>query len=265
MKIKYIIPLITLSFYSFGQNTGLYGNRNYIEINTTSNVPLFAAFLTETTYYKQSGAGNSLLPGKNWFDYGLHAVIGRAGKKNVGVSLEFGYDKQNIAYPYYVSKEDNSGWYYYLNIRHEMLNVNTISIMPRIEFTQQGGSLPVGLSHQIGLGLSFSRIEDKEYVYKLEDGYSEPTNPEEFENGLMNKDVSYKGYILMYAFNIKTPVSKQLMINYGIRYTLNLRNYFQVHRSNDDYYFHEYDIASAIGRMRLLNFLTFNLGLTYTF
>lgn len=271
MKIFYCILLfVSILFNSSAQNTGLYGKRNFIEFNTASYIPVFSWILENGEMYKTSGAGNSLVVSNDKFNYGFHFVVGHAGKKNTGISLEFGYDFANIPGPSDARIEYTDQWgydnYYYVYLKHERLDINTFSIMPKIEFTRSGGTLPVGLNHQFGFGYTSSSVREKDYVYRITGGgdYISPEDSANFESKLINYDKKYKGYSFLYAFNIRTPISKKIMINYGIRYTLNFRNYAQ-YFSNSDYHYEEYDIARKIGKMRFTNFITFNLGVSYAF
>lgn len=272
MKYYLIFTLLGLSFYSKSQNTGLYGSRTFIEINSTSNMPIFSWFMDDNDQYKPTGVGNNLMLSTDKINYGISGVIGRSGKKNVGVSLEFAYAFQNIAGPRYLPDfgEYTDQWGYIssysIYMVHERLDVRTLTIMPKLEFTNKGGTLPVGLNHQIGIGYTVSTVKKKDYIYRLFDGSENLTDADSanFKNNIINYDQQYKGITLLYAFNIRTPLSKHLMINYGIRYTLNVRNLGQYIPSSS-YYYDEDLIKRNIGRMRMLNFLTFNIGLSFAF
>jgi len=270
MKFLFI-ALFTLFFNNLliSQNTGLYGKRTFIEFNTVSNMPVFSWLLSSSDGYSSSGAGNSLTLKKDLFDYGFRFVIGRSGTKNAGVSLEFGYGFSNLSAPKYIRKTYIDQWGYEnttsIDIRHERFDVHTISFMPKIEFTSKGGTLPVGLNHQIGLGFSSSKIIERDYKYQILNYYGAFTNEEvaSFSKNIVDYEQSYKGITILYAFNIRTPITKSLMINYGIRYTLNLRNNFVSEIGTDQYYYPKDAVREDIRRSRLSNLLSFNLGLTY--
>lgn len=266
-----IISLFALFFNNLliGQNTGLYGKRTFVEFNTVSNMPIFSWFLSNSDGYSSSSAGNSLILKKDLFDYGFRLVIGRSGTKSAGVSFEFGYDFTNLSAPIYAEKTYIDQWGYEnttaIEIRHERFDIQTISFMPKIEFTSKGGTLPVGLNHQIGLGFTSSKIKERDYKYQLYNYYGEFSEEEEasFSKNLVNYDQSYKGITLLYAFNIRTPITKSMMINYGIRYTLNLPNNYASDYGTDQYYYPKDKFRYDIRRSRLSNVLTFNLGITY--
>jgi hypothetical protein len=262
MKFLIVTIFACLFHYSvISQNTGLYGKRTFIEINTVSNMPIFSWLLYNNKGYSPSGAGNSLVQKKDFLDYGFRLAIGRSGKKNTGFSFEVGYSFTNLSTPEY----SYSGDYSSVTYKHERLDVRTWSFMPKIEFTSKGGTLPVGLNHQIGFGISSSKIVEKDYNYQVFNYSGELTDQEiaSFSKNLVNYENKYSGMTFLYAFNIRTPLSKSLMINYGIRYTLNLNNVFVSEIGTDQKYYQEADVRQDMKRMRLTNFLSFNLGFTF--
>lgn len=270
MKIHLItILLISITFSVAGQNTGFYGKRNYIEMSGTAYVPMISWLLDNGQMYKRSGVGSNLIETKDKLNYGIHFTVGRAGKKNTGFGLEFGYDFANIPGPdaaKSVEYIDQWGYNnnYYIDVEHEMIDVRTLTIMPKLEITKKGATLPLGMVHQIGLGFTSTKILEKDYIYHIIDGseFMTATDSSNLDNYFMNYDTKYKGFTLMYAFNIRTPVSKSIMINYGIRYSLNLRNFSQNFVGTSKYFYTDDQIKRDIGAMRMSNIITFNLGIT---
>ncbi|TNF45938.1 MAG: hypothetical protein EP305_12590 [Bacteroidetes bacterium] len=274
MKSILTISIIILGFTSFGQNTGLYGKRKYIEINGLGNIPLFGWWINNYAnqyYFKKSGP-NNLIEGKDYFNYGYRIALGLAGKGRTGFGLEFGQEFFNIAGPDYASYyyTDSWGYSYYQNIgvKHEALVVKTTSIIPKIEFTSSGANLPVGINHQIGLGYTTSQIVEKDYILKINQYdasyFASSSDSSNFVNNFIDYNKKYHGYTFLYNFNIKTPISKKVMINYGIRYTLNIRNWRESFGSSNSAWSPD-EISTTIGRYRIANFLTFNLGASYSF
>lgn len=275
MKTILTISILLLGFTSIGQNTGLYGKRKYIEINGLGNIPLFGWWINNSAnnyYYKKSGT-NSLTEGKDYFNYGYRIALGIAGKGMIGFGLEFGQEFFNIAAPIYGSyyyTDPWSGYAYYQNIgvMHEALEVKTMSIIPKLEFTSSGANLPVGINHQIGLGYTTTQIIEKDYFLKIDQDdvsyFASSADSSNFVNNFIDYNKKYRGYTFLYNFNIKTPISKKVMINYGIRYTLNIRNWRESFASSNSSWSPD-DISRTIGRYRIANFLTFNLGASYSF
>ena len=271
MRFLFFSLLFTTSTVSFAQNTGLYGKKRFLEVNGLGYVPIIGWFAADLNDVNKK-EGNLLLPGKDIINYGFRLNLGIAVKRNIALSLEFGYDHANIR-PFNsirVDGIDNWGYsttasYYF---EHEMLDVHTMNIMPKIEFTKEGGLMPLGLNHQIGIGFTSSSIQDKDYLYKTSgfnyENFTPSEDPEKLIENLVNYDQKFKGYSFLYAFNVRTPITKSLLINYGLRYTLNLAQMSQTY-SPGNFGMESIDVASLIRRMRLTNVITFNLGLTFAF
>lgn len=270
MKYFLIISAFLLSTQGWSQNSGLYGKKTFIELNGLGSIPMFGWFLNETgPIYKANG--KSLTQGNDNFNYGFRVTLGRVLKRNTALSLELGYDYRNVSGPEYVTTKYLDQWGYYseqyVQLKHEMFDVSTFSIMPKIEWTKSGGLLPIGLNHQIGIGYSSAKIQEKDYIYRITSGaeYLSASDSANFSEKLVDYDQRYKGFSLMYAFNIRKPITKSLMINYGIRYTLNLRQYGQTFSGSSNYLMDHSEAAQKIGRTQLTNFMTFNLGVSYAF
>jgi hypothetical protein len=272
MKKKNII-LLLFSIFVFSANaqtSGLYGKRNYLELNGLGNFRLFGLFLDEGEYYKPSG--NNVIAGKDIFDVGFRATLGRVISNNFAFGLEVGMDYQSIGQSesyFSVDYTDQWGTTYYqsVNLHHEMLDTRTTSFMPKFSFTKKGGLLPIGLNHEIGVGFNSTKVIEKDYNFRITSGaeYLSAQDSIKIDQRFVDYKQSYSGFTLMYAFKIKTPVSKKVMINYGLRYTLNLRNFGEMHANGNQTVESNYSTARNIGRMRISNLMSFNLGLSYAF
>jgi hypothetical protein len=139
--------------------------------------------------------------------------------------------------------------------------------MPKLTFTKEGGLLPIGLNHEIGIGYTRTKIVDKDYNFKINSGseYLSAEDSVKIDTHYADYNEKYGGMTFMYAFKIKTPISKKIMINYGLRYTLNLKSFSFKSSGSSQYVQSAADMARNIGKKRVLNFLTFNLGLSYAF
>lgn len=272
MKTEYKLIAFIILFCGplYAQPSGLYGKRNYIEVNGLSNFRLFGLLIDENYYYKSSG--NGVTAGRDIIDLGYRVTLGRVFSNSFAFGIEGGMDFQSIGMSsgsFKVPYTDSWGneYYQYVSYHHEMLDTRTISIMPKISFTKKGGLLPIGLNHEIGFGLNSTKVIEKDYNYRLISGmeYMNSTDSVKLDLRYVDYDQKYSGFTLMYAFKIKTPVSKKVMINYGLRYTLNLRNYGQLIPSSNQVLVSSYDVSRNIGRMRISNMMSFNLGVSYAF
>jgi hypothetical protein len=279
--MKTIISISLLSFLvaftGYSQktkvkNNGYYGKRTFFDLSTVISVPLFSNVFTDNTAYKKEAAG--LSTGKDYFNYGFRISIGHASKRNFAVLFEYGQDYSNI-YPNNYIQNDYSGSfnYVYANIKHQMMDVKTNIFMPKLEFATKNSLLPMGLSHQIGLGYSKSKIALHEYTYLLtgEDENGVPLSggykkydAKDQNNQLFNSKrmQPVNKFIILYALNLRSPISKSLMINYGIRYTLQFGRYNSYANSGDGTYLDEKELLSLISRQRSFSFMSFHIGLT---
>jgi hypothetical protein len=173
----------------------------------------------------------------------------------------------------------------YIYLKNNRLEVKTFSIMPVLMIGAGKDIAPVGVSHEFGIGFLQSKVRDKDYDLEPSDPYSYYYGPNGYTSvssqylldslgqaygGLINYKQGYKGVQLMYGLKFRTPVSKSLMLHYGLRYTLNL-----ISQKYDTYYYNysnvdwksyqENYLGSRIRRTQLLNFIQVQFGVTYTF
>ena len=133
--------------------------------------------------------------------------------------------------------------------------------MPKFELSGANGLLPNGIVHQIGVGLLINKVNAKYYLQ--DNGYGTYTGGPNADQSELddfmedNKfDEAFKMMRLMYGLKMRTPVGKSLMINYGIRYTLDLGMLSL--GSN-------YDLQRAIRSYQFRSVISFDLGLTVPF
>lgn len=271
----YIILFISLfiSTFSFSQkNNGYYGKRFFVDLEGLANYPLFSNFLTGTQYGYKANGKNFVTKNDN-LNIGFRINAGYAVKRNLGLSLEFGQDYSSV-------KMDNSenmylNDYYNVYVKHEMIDVKTTVFIPKFEFATSKALLPMGLSHQLGFGIANSRVSEKDYLYQYID-YSAGTNPitlystskTDLDPVNFEKFKTVKKFVLLYALNMRTPITKNLMINYGIKYTINIG------RTPNDYYYsysgdqtlnYTRSVENTVARHRSLSFMNAFVGLTFVF
>lgn len=269
-KSVLIILYLIFSQHTFGQkNSGYYGKNTFIQIEGLANYPLFSNLLSDGNYSYGSN-GNFLQNKKDNFNFGFRINAGYAVKRNIALSLEFGQDYSSIYPNTYSYVYDNS---YMYSVQHEMIDIATTVFIPKIEFGTSKSLLPMGLSHQIGFGLAFSKAMEKDYLYRYFDEYNYIS--EEYQNYSTNSTgidpINFESiekvrkFVLLYALSMRTPVSKSLMIHYGIKYTLNVGkpNYHTyANEGNKDY---TNSLLYVMSKHRLYSFINANVGLTYVF
>lgn len=269
--MKYILTLILIipfSFFSFAQkNEGYYGSKSYICIETLINSPLW--YNRRHSY--EDKFNNNLENKPDLMNYGFRLTGGFLSRRNVAFCFEGGIDFTDI-YPTTYFSINQNGFYYDYRINTEKFAVQHYSFMPKFDFSKKNGLLPLGFSHQLGLGITFSKMVNKEYKSILVDPYEYynttiPTE-EEIDNALydFNNLNPVKTFTFLYAISMRTALTKHLLLNYGFRYTFNFYNFFASnHYPYENYINTKHEIEREILFQKTHTVITFNTGLTYAF
>lgn len=265
MKGLILLFALLLSNLIYSQNTGLYGKRFAVQIDLLNSYPLFSNIQVSKTNRFKNKSGK-LVQGSDNFDFGLNFSGMYAVKNNVGIGLEYTMNFLSIYSPTHINREyEINGLSYYesLGINHERMKMNTSIVMAKIELTSKNGLLPIGLSHQIGFGISFTKLVKDDYLYTI---VASPNDEiPEYEEKFYNYDnKSFKGFTCMYALNVRMPISKRVMISYGLRYTLNLLPYASSGNgyNSDNSYWIDKQTAYYLVKERInYSFIRFNIGL----
>ncbi|MES2800748.1 MAG: hypothetical protein V4638_12080 [Bacteroidota bacterium] len=266
MSKLFLALILVLTFSAQSQTTGFYGKKNFIDFSGLTNFKLFSLLFEDNSYYKPSFKGsNNLAKGYDLFDFGFRASYNRVIKNNFAIGLEGGMDFQHIGLG--IVSYGNSSTNAYYEITHERLKINSFVIMPKITLNSKGSLLPIGISHEIGVGYTNTKIVKDDYVFKLVDygwGSTAPNADDttNVRNNYVDYDKRYSGFTLMYGLKFRTPLTKTLLLNYGFRYTLNLRNYGQDNIGSGGAIISYDELARQIGRTRVFNFVTFSIGLS---
>lgn len=271
MKFTQLIFTLCLfySLNSMGQkDNGFYGNKAFVQVQTLMNYPMFSNLLLEGQGYKQSGA--KLVNKKDNFNIGFRVTAGYSIQRNFSLLFEYGQDFSSVYLNDYSSFYQNS--VNYNSIKHEMIDVTTTVFMPILEFGSSNALLPMGLSHQIGFGFANSKAIEKDYMFQVY-GYDDmgwETNSGYVKYSTSNikpldfdRLESVKKYVIMYGLSMRSPITKSLMINYGIKYTLNLgRNQYYYSYNNENL---NNDLNTVIYKHRSFSFINLNIGLCFAF
>ncbi len=255
--MRLILLFILITGVCRAQHSGFFGKKNYIEIIGVGSVPVIDnVFSKNNTPYKANGS--QLIEVRDWFEGGIRLAIGHSVNNQLGLGIEVGMDFQNVAPPQnHYGFAPGSDYI----IKHELLDLRTISIIPKIEFTNADGLLPIGLNHQIGFGYTSTKVVDKNYVLKFNGtiGATETLKLAPIED-------RFRGFVIFYALNMRTAVTKHLMLNYGIRYSVNgMIALLEPTNISTGYQVSRFEIAQVIRGRRFRSLLTFNLGLSVPF
>lgn len=254
-------------------NNGYYGKKAFIQVQTLMNYPLFSNGFTDNSGYGNYGyvvSGNNLVVKKDNLNVGYRVTAGYSIKRNISLLFEFGQDFSSINAPDIITTFDNLFNYSEIRyLRHEMLDLSTTVFMPIIEFGSPNALLPMGLSHQLGFGIANTKVIEKDYAYKeATDEYGQFYSSIQHYSTSINDPIDFKKitpvkkYVLMYGLSMRSPITKNLLINYGIKYTLNI--------GKDKYDYDwmetaEIEIIRTIYRHRSFSFINVNIGLAFAF
>lgn len=261
MKKALFVLILIISHLCFSQkSSGYYGHKLFIQTEFLGNYPFFSNLYQSESTVNYVATSNALVPRKDRFNCGFRINAGYAFKRNMSVLVEFGQDFSNVS-------PNNQNYFTEFNsqsIQHEMVDLVTNVIIPKIEFGTTNSLFPMGLSHQFGLGVAKTQLKEKDYLWRYNDyQFSTPyTHYSENQSNPINfiQYSKIKKIVLLYALNIRTPVTEHLLINYGIKYTL---NFGSKNNSNESTYTGL--LMESIAKHRSWSFINASIGLTYVF
>jgi len=259
---------------------GFYGANFFTSLDVTVHSPLIYRFLNN---------GKSDL-----LNFGFKGNFGYIVKRNFAISFEVGRDKSSVYTPdsyynfklvkvetsisqdsYNNSSQDSPTTLYYVDI--ESFDVSTFTFVPKIEFATESALLPSGLSHQIGFGVAYSKMIDKDYnpIFTKEYGNSTVILGNDFLKKKLYNFTSaepIKSYIFMYAISMRKAITKKIFLNYGFRYSLNFRSdrnevytIAQYEKDHQEYFISNDQVKQKVFSQRRQNVITFNIGMTFAF
>lgn len=259
MRILIFISILFIGSTVHSQNTGLYGKKISLDLSFTGNIPVIN-MLNGPMFKSKSGV---LTEKMDLLDYGLRTGVSYALSNNFAVGFEFDMEFMNIVAPKYVSVFDPvTQWNIETQIRHEALSTRTLVFMPRLEFTTNSGLLPIGLSHQVGVGFTRTKIIEKDYDYLILEN-SQSLDFSTFQEDFYDyTNKAFKGIAVMYTLNVRTPINKFMMITYGIRYNFNFGMETE-HTFDYSSYVTRFAAYNQTRRRRTFSVISLNLGMSF--
>lgn len=278
--MKYLQILFVLLFFgTFGyaqNNKGFYGTKYYASFNSLINRP----FLYNRSTY-----------GEDKLNYGFRLNIQALLKRNVSIGFEGGIDFASLQFnnedyysEFFITKEYEDEWgemshinYYKAEV--EKLSIQTYSLIPQICIASENSLVPLGLTHQIGFGFVRTKVagnRNEAKFTKATSGTDDVLSDEFLKSRLYNYfEQEHKGFVIMYAFTKRVPLSKHILLDFGLRYMLNISpnkakyseqySYYGSYDSSRDYFISDYSVSKEIFKQRLRNVVNFNCGITYAF
>ncbi|MCJ8289991.1 MAG: hypothetical protein HRT58_10035 [Crocinitomicaceae bacterium] len=250
-----ILAIFFVPTICFGQeHFGYYGKKSFIDIGASFFSPLFYNFTTKGGG-KPSSIGTGLEKSKKWLIADSRVSLGHSFSTKFGASIEAGYCKYET-YGVVLKNFDSFGPSAIRN--HENLIINSFLFMPKIELSGRNGFLPNGLCHQIGIGLVVNKPLQKAYLIEFIAGSfkggenASDAVKEEIVQGF-KLDVPIRTFKVMYGIKMRSPLTKSLMINYGVQYSLD----FGIGPLGGNPH-----IYSEIQKFQFRNLISLDLGLT---
>lgn len=260
--ISFLLLGTTNSFLA--QNAGYFGKKNTLDAAFNASIPLFSNLRQSATMLKYDNG--QLAEHKDWIDVAYRFSYMRALSRRFGLGLEIGTEYISARRPN-ASIQMNTYPYYSANYIFEKIDILTTTVMPKLEFTNATGLLPMGLSHQFGIGINFSNMRDRDYHYqKLSDGSEANEEVKLITSAMKYTGGSVKSVTFMYQLNMRTPLTKFLFLNYGMRYMHNIMPSFDSYDSQvSSVTMSKSDFRNIVRNRRQYAFIQASLGLSFVF
>ncbi len=221
--VKFILPLLFLATTVNAQNT-YYGHKVGIDFNVIGRKPIFKESFediidnNDKPNYRYKG---SQLEAYSNFDWGFATGITFFSKQNVSFAAQFTYYTSDIAYQEgkYYHDTVNDVYYDPSDFTLEDMKYRSLTFMPVLSVTSEELIKPIGLTHEFGLGFMKSSLVDKDYHYKV-GGKLFTDSANEF----YDKKHEYSAVCAMYGLKLSKPLTKSIVMNFGLRYTLMFGN-----------------------------------------
>lgn len=267
--MKFHIFLITLLFVlNIQAQNSYFGKKNYVSVSGNLNFAIINSLLnnSQNAYDEASGL---LVDKKQWVRYNYGIGIGRALSDKVGIAVELSHQnlkiQRNSDYSFH---NVNTGETYY-EVDFERYNTSIFSIAPRLELYSSRKLFPVGLVHQFGVGINMASLilnDDYKAGYYYDDGFVSSAYQVTDAKGILKVTDPLKAtYVnFFYGLNLRYPVSKFLILNFGFRYVINAPKFSNSFYKTSNPYDKE-EFKANLRYVTRLNFVHMNIGLVVPF
>lgn len=267
--MKFHISLITLLLaLNIQAQNSYFGKKNYVSVSGSLNFAIINS-LVNNPQYAYDEASDLLIEKKQWVRYNYGIAIGRALSDKVGIAVELSHQnlkiQRNSSYSYHFANTGET----YSDVKFERYNTSIFSIAPRLELYSSKKLFPVGLVHQFGVGINMASLilkDDYKVGYYYDDGFVSSDYQIADAKGILKVTDPLKAtYInFFYGLNLRYPVSKFLILNFGFRYVMNLPKLF------NDFYepsnpYNKEEFKLNVRYATRLNFVHMNIGLVVPF
>lgn len=262
LKIAIIICLF--SFPVISQNNGFIGKKNIVSLDARFYVPMIYNVLRnqeQDNHFKADG--DNFQPARNLLSTGLNLTLGRTLSNKFAVYVQV----SQLNYKINIGDEDGSGNNQNYILKSTYFAGRARGIMPIIEFSGTNSILPVGVSHQIGIGFYSHSIIDKDYLILVSNASWNNTSQKLDEETLYdyeNYRVRTRSY--MYKLNFRLPINRRMLWNFGFRYNLNYTELAAKFKSyTENYIFSELNHRDFVRKSQATNITSIETGVTFVF
>ncbi|MFT6443737.1 MAG: hypothetical protein ACJASQ_002707 [Crocinitomicaceae bacterium] len=264
-KIIFFLICCVIAVNSFGQdNSGYFGKRNYVDITSITHVPvMYNLSQAKELFYLEPKTGSVDIKTAKWINTSFNIGVGRAIRNDIIIGAEFGLHLFSL--PGFSVRDDEmepEQNILFANqiFRHETLKAQQFYFMTKVEIGagRDRSILPMGYSHVIGAGMTFSKIRELDYYIDLGD-YQSPL-PESMNissSDFIDYSVRYKMLKLMYGMKMRIPMGKSLMFSYGVRYMIDIPLTRMEYEITANYYTYRH-----LKRYSFRNVISLDIGLT---
>lgn len=263
--IRKLIIFCSIALFSvglYGQNEAYFGKSVYLDIDYSIS-PKFL-FSPKQHYVVNDDGSYALKYDKlrlHMFGVTINKTLENAG----GLGLELKYAQHTGA------SSRPIGFYGSNGFVSDEVDFSTIGAAIIYHYQNTGIHRPMGLSQDIGIGLSRHKITNAipiaindtlAYYYYTKDPYYTPgylANYQANGQSIIPDGISFKELRIIYGMNVRKAVSPSLAIKFGYRFCLNYVLANNSYLDNDVLQ----DIHRDLRTQRLEGFFELNLGLTY--
>jgi hypothetical protein len=267
MKSNYLLPvlLLFLSGKLNAQESGYFGKKTMIDFGAQGQLPIFLnTFHNEKGYVYKNG---SLQKSYNLKDFSFRASIGTIVSENTAVAFEYSHHfyQVNPLRGGELNRQyiDSTGSLATQYIRPQVafLEIQERVLMPKIVFSTNEGRIPGGLTHELGLGYCLISVKNRQPQTSFET--SGTLTAAAISENMFDPEVEeLKGFTAMYGLRMNFPITRNFLINVGVRYNyswmLNKKGMRKTEQT--EAWLSGRELWSRLNQRRQLGIITFGIG-----
>lgn len=286
-KLLYLFLLLNLTIYSQTTLDSLATNDGSIELPqkpmrrnviSVDGLGWYSLFLNLIDVRYDKHKNDELVKNQTNFTLGGKVSYIHYLKKRLGLGFEYDFErfKVSLGSIMVLTNIPGGNGNSVVSVQYfEKFKVNTHSLSMKLEWARNNVKLPLGVSHQMGIGVQTNKVIEDDYFYEDDIGNNEKEVIDELgieindKRALFNWSKVYLGAQLFYSFNLRYELSNSFLLNFGIKHTFNYvfgaYGNGQIKEGDNNYQISENYMLNQIGAYRTLNITTLNLGISYIF